>query len=207
MPCRDSCFKRGPKDHIRKAIYAWCGLHKGVFSIEGPAARKGSKVLESHSVKRFGPVLAQDRSGECLPAAIANAVDLARGRQQAQETIRKMQNVTERAFNLGKDGVLATRYGRIELRKLSKSEKTSFNSGRLDCVLQQASGIYIVRIVDDAQVDHCVVIDSEKRIIVDCYEQYPVELSRENLVKCEGDRAIASRVRVAEVHKVVKRVN
>ena len=22
MPCRDSCFKRGPNDHIRKAIYA-----------------------------------------------------------------------------------------------------------------------------------------------------------------------------------------
>ena len=58
-----------------------------------------------------------------------------------------------------------------------------------------------------APQDHCVVIDSEKRIILDCYEQYPVALSRENLIKCAGDHAISSRVRVAEVRKVVKRVD
>ena len=118
-----------------------------------------------------------------------------------------MQNVPGGAFNLGKGGVLATRYGGIELRKLSKSEKTLFNSGRLDWVLQKNSGICIARIVDDAQVDHCVVIEYEKRIILDFYEQYPVALSRKKLIKCAGDRAISSRVRVAEVRKVVKRVD
>ena len=53
-------------------------MNNGInFSAEGPGARKGSKALASISVKHFGPVIAQDRSGERLTAAVAKAVDLA----------------------------------------------------------------------------------------------------------------------------------
>lgn len=49
--------------------------------------------------------------------------------------------------------------------------------------------------------DHCVVVDADRKLILDSASNYPVVLSEGNLARCGGDDA--TRVRVSEVREAI----
>jgi len=64
--------------------------------------------------------------------------------------------------------------------------------------------VWIVRLEQHAIVDHCIVVDAKKKLILDSAKNYPVRLSTATIRMCGGGEAIALPVtevrELGEVH-------
>ena len=102
---------------------------------------------------------------------------------------------------------LATKYVQdmrlgVELRRVPKGERKYFLDDPFQWVLKQDDGIMVVRVVEEDVVDHCLVVDSGARIIVDYCEEYPLGLSMDTLRRCGGSASM--NIRIAEVSFLTK---
>ena len=59
------------------------------------------------------------------------------------------------------------------------------------------TGVFIVRILEEKRVDHAVVVDAYNGMVIDSEERPTLELSVENLSRCDGYRAQKPRVKEA----------
>ena len=57
-----------------------------------------------------------------------------------------------------------------------------------------------MRILEEKRVDHAVVVDAQKMVIIDSKEQAALGLSVENLARCGGDSS--KKLLVVEVWKI-----
>lgn len=89
---------------------------------------------------------------------------------------------------------------RVELRKVQKNEMGEFEKNRFSWVCKQG-GCWLVRLVVPKKIDHCVLVDGGRGIIVDCAEKYPLKLSMDCLRMCSGSKSPG--LRVEEVRQVV----
>ena len=65
--------------------------------------------------------------------------------------------------------------------------------------------MFIVRLMQTKFVDHCVVVDACRSVIIDSANEFPVRLTEVNLRLCAGDDA--TRVRVSEVRELIDQTN
>ena len=61
-------------------------------------------------------------------------------------------------------------------------------------------GVWLVRLRAGNQVDHCIVVDGVRRLILDGDEKRPMHLSTNSLRSCGGDNA--QRLYIAEVREL-----
>ncbi len=69
-----------------------------------------------------------------------------------------------------------------------------------EAIASRQSGVYIVRLRQDDRVDHAVVVDANRGVIIDSEESTAIVLTADNLAKCGG--ASATKLRVKEVREV-----
>lgn len=63
------------------------------------------------------------------------------------------------------------------------------------------SGIFLVRLTQDKEVDHPIVVDGEKKVIEDSEEKSCIALTMENIMKCGEHNA--RKLRVQEIREIV----
>lgn len=63
-------------------------------------------------------------------------------------------------------------------------------------------GVRLVRLRTGNLVDHCIVLDGVRRLILDGHEKRPLHLSTNALRSCSGDNA--QRFYIAEVRELYK---
>ena len=93
-----------------------------------------------------------------------------------------------------------------EFRKPAKHLREEVHNGRYDRTFEWLAeivdGLWVVRLVEDNVVDHCVAINADTKLIFDSEEFHPLKLTKDSLKFCGGPRA--RNLRVAEVMLLVK---
>ena len=67
-------------------------------------------------------------------------------------------------------------------------------------IAARREGVFLVRLREDARVDHAVVVDAGRRVIIDSEETFALALSADILKRCGGDEA--KNLRVFELREV-----
>ncbi len=90
---------------------------------------------------------------------------------------------------------------KMEVRKISEADKSSFRSNAFRWLAEDARGVWIVRLAESGLADHCVVFDTSVALIFDCATEQTISLTEEELRLCNGDDP--RHLRVAEVRLLV----
>ena len=184
---------------LLKGVISFCSRHPG-FAVEvgGPGARDESTSLKDQLVHNFGPLKMKSNDGECYSAAIVNAIDCLKGSELAEKARASLEEHHQQIKNLKQIGRVVNRLRiRCEVRKVKVRE---LPVGAFDWLGGQSSGVWIVRLVQGNEVDHCVVIDGNRQLILDSAENYPIRLSAECLRLCGGDEV--PNLQVAEIREL-----
>ncbi len=80
--------------------------------------------------------------------------------------------------------------------------QTSERKDAFRAIAARTSGVFIVRVRSNARVDHALVADGKKGVIIDSEELFVLRLSSDSLERCGGRGAL--KLRVCEVRVVLK---
>lgn len=170
--------------------------------VAGPGARDAMPDEQKHHVREYGPTFLTDKSGRCVLASIVNGADCLKGRNAAIQAadIVMGESVPGRLFpNLDASGNVVRRLGPgLSYRKVKASQMPS---DRLRWLANLENSVWIVRLVGNNEVDHSVVIDGNRKLVIDSSEQFPMRLSVEALKLCGGEGV--GQLRVAQVKQLV----
>lgn len=196
---------RPPKKQrlVRDAVRRFCLANPGfAVVIGGPGLRSSSPFTHcTRVVQKAGPIFMRAHEGQCLIAAIVNAVDVLIGRSAAERAkhylLSKNQHYRSVASCAQDIHVVCPRH---DLRKVRKSEAHDFKVDKFDWLGSLTRGVWIVRLVEPKVVDHCIVIDGKRKLIIDSAESFPLHLGADVLRQCGGDEAQS--LVVAEVRQI-----
>ena len=189
---------------LREVATEWMREHPGVAIAVGggPGERDVVAWLPNDVVRAYGRVMAQDNHGLRLGASLANAVNILRVREVAEEILERFQDSITPFERLGSAASALQACGaKCELRKVSRNKRTAFNSSGSKWLASRVQGVCVVRLVQANYVDHCVVVDGCRHLIIDSANECPVTLSKKNLKRFAGDSA--NNARVVDVREVV----
>ena len=192
------------REKLRDEGLRWLYQNRGcALSIGGPGERSSIEDVEKHLVRGLGTVLEKQNDGNCMTAAITNAVDIVSGREAAESLREYFYEYNPHYLKIREATLLLRNLGAgAEMRKLPKEDLGIFNANRFAYLASRESFVYIVHVFEPKVCSHTVVIDANRRIIVDSAEDYPMRLSEELLRKCGGDQSKS--LRVGEVRMIVK---
>ena len=178
-----------------------------VVSLGGPGAREKDTRLTPFMIHdEFGPLVT---SGEldCVPASLVNALGCWGGVKLAEKVRDKLKNDPTHFIKIGRiaNTMHRMRLG-CELQKPAKHIRKDLHAGRynraFEWLAEFCTGVWLVRLVEDNIVDHCVAIDANNGIILDSEECHPLRLTQASLQFCAGPKS--KKIRVAEIFQIVK---
>lgn len=189
---------------LRDAATVWLRANEGhALSVGGPGARGGINGVEQHLLREAGPIYEKQSDGNCVSAAITNAIDAVCGREVAKALREYFYKENPNYLKIREAAILLQKLGTgAEMRKIPKRDWELFNANPFAYLATRESGVYIVHLYELKVATHALVIDVNRGLIIDSAEDYPMRLSEELLRKCGGDHAKA--LRVDEVRMVVK---
>ena len=76
-----------------------------------------------------------------------------------------------------------------EMRKLPKTDRSTYNENPFRYLATRETDFYLVHLVQHGVVNHAVVVDARRKLIIDSEEKYPLTLTEEVLRKCGGEEA------------------
>ena len=139
--------------------------------------------------------------GECVAAAIVNAVDILQGRASAErakqyllETGRHARSIASCARDIEN---LCPGY---DLRKIPRDSFDGFRRDKVKWISSLDHGLWIVRFLRSDLFDHCIVVDGTRRVILDSAESHCLPLNVESLHHCAGGSL--KKVAIAEVRLI-----
>lgn len=83
---------------------------------------------------------------------------------------------------------------RLGVAKVAKADKKMFDNDKFAWLAARCDGVWIVRMVVNNVVDHCIVVDGGRKIVLDSASRFPEMLTKELLCKTEGADVIGMRV-------------
>lgn len=89
---------------------------------------------------------------------------------------------------------------RVEVRCISKKYLREFEKDQF-AWLAAKDELWLVRLLEMKNVDHCVLVDGSRRLIFSSAEKVPLELTAESLLLCGGPRV--PNVHVEEMRELV----
>lgn len=129
----------------------------------------------------------------CVESAIINAVALVSGHDAAgvvQEVVERHPRRFRSLKPLGSVLALAgERQVRCKVAKdplLNRALSAAAAESTFDLVCQLSSGVFVARLRRDEGTDYAVVIDAQRRLIIDGVDEHCVKLTPENLRICGG---------------------
>ena len=153
------------------------------------------------------------KTHSCAEASLLNGIYALCGYEDALEIAWAIESSGEEAIvmHLQKLGFLLQDYGggthRCELRKVKQYQKAKEKGmDGFEWLLNHSEGVYIVRMVGTEGLHHIVCVDSrsDKRIIRDNEENYPIRLSTTSLRLCGYPEKDPS---IAEIRQLVQKKN
>ena len=150
-------------------VKAFCSANPGVpLLIGGPGARGDIEGVHrcyapESGLTRGHPYM-QSQDGECIHAALVNAVGVLCGHDVAQKAEDVMQQNLNFISSLRKLTALVLQLGcNLELRRVPKSERQKIASNPFEWVASRTRGVLLVRLEQADIVDHCVVANANFR--------------------------------------------
>ena len=210
MRPRTKVFKRDPTSKklrlLCNAVLRFCFKNPG-FSVMfgGPGERTVRTDAPKHFDEIGGPVFMRSLDGKCMTAALTNAVDVVKGRQAAEKAKEYLTaSNTHYLILASRRDEFHKAFASLDLRKISKSDLVTFLADKFAWLANLDRGVWLVRLVLPGCVGHCVVIDVERKIIIDSEEPFPMRLIVEGL-KISGEDEV-DKVYVAEVRSILPAV-
>jgi len=201
-PMRKTLSHTQKQKIVGEAVTSFCTKHPGWAAwVSGPGDRDKNPALKEHLVKTGDKILVKGKDGQCVAAAIANALYVLFGEDCAREAWRKLDEEDPHFSSLGRTWDTIHKLGvRCDLRKVPKDEMSAFLVDKFEWLASLDDGVWMVRLEQHAIVDHCIVVDAKNKLILDSAEDYPVRLSAATIRMCGGSEATA--LRVAEVREL-----
>ena len=187
---------------LRDVVRRFCSAHPGwSVVIGGPGARTVSHETGKFTEKSAGRIFMSASEGECVVAAIVNAIDVVRGRAAATEAKEYLAEQNPHYLRVATCAAhLQKMRMRCDVRKVPRASKEMFKKDPFGWLGGAAHGVWIVRLKQRNVVDHCVVVDGVRGLILDSAEEYPLRLSAEALRLCGG--SAATNLEVAEAREI-----
>ena len=159
----------------------YCILNLDVFIfVYSPGERPSSSNAHQYYLQRN--IFCHSRLGHCMRAAIANAINILGGNEDASRILHKgplhVQSLA-RAVDW-----ITRRYGRYQGVKIIQSDPLAW-------LLRQTNGIFLVRLIGRGprrtSNDHVICIDCVKGEIMDCVETNVMKFTAESIKCYVGD--------------------
>ena len=166
--------------------------------LRGPGRRGASK--QSSLFHTDLPVACFSQNGQCMRAAVANALFLLEGHAPAREMLSKGRL---RVRSLAHAGSWVEK----NMRSFSlRNVKIPANTPELYWLSEQEEGVFIIslegRDCHNESISHVVALDAKKRVIMDCAERYALKIRLLTFDSCLGDGVKFKRV--LEVKQIVR---
>lgn len=199
---RKSDSRRQRQQALQRGVKEFCRKNPGfAVLLGGPGDRTGSRDILKHVTQNRGEVFMRAAEGECLTAALVNAVAVLEGPTVATDVKRQLCESSLQYRSLASCGrVLHTLCRKFDLRKVPKEYMQCFRADPFGWLGSLDWGVWIVRLVKPRVLDHCIVVDGARKLIFDSAEQYPLRLSAEVLRLCGGGEG--DKLHVAEAREV-----
>ena len=206
MKPRTRIFKRDrwptKQKKLRTAVKRFCLAHSGfAVIVGGPGARTVSTQSWTRIHVSTEETFMQADKGECLVAAVVNAVGILKGSLEAKEAERKLKSSSRHYRSIASCArdiqLFCSGY---DLRKVPRSSLASFNRNKLEWVCNLNRGVWLVRLLRTDVIDHCIVVDGARRLVYDGAEKHAIRLSVDALIHCGGDKV--EKLVIAEVRQI-----
>lgn len=168
-------------------------------NIGRPGARGKILGVRGLYVRDHGRVLALGNEGTCLAAALINGIAEVRGVAVAEQAWARISECDLKSV-AASNSFVHTLQARVELRKVKMCGVDPF-----EWLGNQKRGVFVVRVFKVKEVDHCIVVNARKNIIVDSAEMWPLMFSVETIKMCGGSDLIG--LRIGEVREVVAQMS
>ena len=187
-------LKSVPRSELMERLDRYCVERPGVpVNVNYPGARGEAKFLQAYR-KQDTPTFCIEAGGQCMRAAVINAVRAKRGKTEAR-CVRRLGRFVGRRLGAAHSWLEKCKtVFQLEIRSpppLERVDEWIEEVSRTDAVL-------IVRIVgvsdDCVRIDHCVVVDCARGEVLDSSEDVSFELRRGVLHGCVGDGVTLQRV-------------
>ena len=187
---------------IRMAIKRYCLQNPGIAVIfGGPGKRTVSSGGSTRGSFKSMPIYMRADDGECLVAAVVNAVEILQGSDSAEKAKQYLIDAGRHArsvANCVKD--IHKVCPGYDLRKVPRAAIQQFQRDKFEWISSLDHGIWLVRLLKANVLDHCIVVDGVRRVILDSAEQYALPLTVEALHHCGGKGA--GKLVIAEVRRM-----
>ena len=202
IPIRKSASRQRRQRALLKSVKDFCSKNPGfAVLLGGPGDRQARKDTSGFSDASAGEVFMRAKDGECLAAAITNAVFTLEGRALAEEAQRLLTGRSSHYRSVASCGRAMHKLSRkFDLRKVPKSHMEGFKKNKFEWLGNLDWGVWIVRLVKPRILDHCVVVDGIRKLVIDSAEKHPLVLSSEVLRLCGGGEG--ENLHVAEAREV-----
>ena len=151
---------------------------------------------------QYGEVFVKHNDGNCMTAAITNAVDIVAGREVANAVNEYCFEESPHFLKIREATLLLHELATgVEMRKIPKCDAKVFKENPFAYLARRDSGVYLVHVFRPNLVSHILVVDASRKLIIDSAEDFPMRLSESLLRKCGGQAATA--LRIGEVRKIV----
>ena len=180
----------------RWLIDQWCLENKGKkFSVSRPGSRKGSKENSKYYLKGEYRILCGATDGACLLASIINGISVLKNADETIDILYRAAEPSSRNFDHASVWIqtAAPQYG------LEKIENPA--SCTVDWILAQYCGVFLLRIIGTT-ADHCVIADCSRRLLLNSFELYAMELSSDSIKSCCG--SLESFLEKKEIRKLTR---
>lgn len=145
-----------------------------------------------------------------MKAAAVNAAFACRGERAAAAILAALEEDDTMWYNFGAIGTIYQEAGRkrvgciiVRHAALQKAVFECDARASFSYVASMTQGVWIVRLLDEGFIDHAVVLDCDKQIIVDSEESCAIALTATNLFLCGGGGGGSKKLRVTTVREVV----
>ena len=140
----------------------------------------------------------------CLVAALKNTVDILCGRDTEQRACGTMLETCGKLCTLKQLFNSVHRLSsQLSVRRVAKVDRGEYIEKQFIRIAKRKSGVWIVRVIPQKLVDHCIIVDGSKGLIHDSACRFPMRLSEELLRRCGGDDAI--HIFVAKLRELVRK--
>lgn len=194
---------------VHDEVWRFLSEHREVaVVIDLVLSRPPVLALHDQYELKFGPTFATRPKFSCEYSSVLNAVVSLHGKAVGDAVIKYIEtgkmimsskNLAQMSGRLREVGASLTK---CEMRKCPRAaQKDLEEHGGFDFLDFSANGVWVVRLVASSLSNHVVVVDCDRRVILDGEEEYPVRLSGNNLRWCSG---YLDKARIQEYRPVVK---
>lgn len=173
------------------------------LSVGGPQSRSSIPGVSQSFVPEYGQFLEQKygkNDGNCMEAAIINAIELVLGREHALQLRAYVDQYMPHLVKI-KEISRVFQEAKVPAEAGKFHVTPEFSRNPFSVLCSATSGIFIVHLREVKVVEHVFAVDATRGLTSDNTEKYPM-LSSENILRACGSPEAAD-LKIASVRRIV----